>query len=152
MRRLLDHANQRLIYTMLFLVMAVQDGQGLSWPAVAKYAAGAAVAVGGWTIRERLIQQEKRDNDQDANMKDALREIIAQNKESAQQLRDLSSSAVTRAGDAISAGLVLKSGVDDLKTSVAELKEQIKDERLKREARDQKDYDRAMAEGKERKK
>lgn len=139
--RLFEVANERLVGALFFVAMAVASVQGPTWPVIAKYGISAAVGIGAWTLKERLDQQDKRDDAQDVALKEAVREILAQSKEDKQQVRDLSASAVTRAGEAITAGLELKSAVSDLKAAVAELKDQVREERIKRETREQKELD-----------
>jgi hypothetical protein len=140
-RRLLDVVNEHAVYAVLFLTMAVQNVQGPTWPTVAKYAVGAAVGIGAWTLKERLDQQEKIDAEQNATLKEALRDnrealdrFGANNDKAMQQVRDLSSSAVSRAGEAISASLELGKAVNDLK-------DELKNERQKREFREQQELD-----------
>lgn len=140
-RRFIEVVNEHAVYAVLFLAMAAQSVQGPTWPTVAKVAGGAAVGIGAWTLKERLDQQEKIDSEQNAALKEALRDnrealdrFGANNDKAMQQVRDLSSSAVNRAGEAISASLELGKAVNDLK-------DELKNERQKREFREQQELD-----------
>jgi len=151
--RLFEIANERVAGALFVFAMALANGGGPSWQAVATVGGAVVMAGGGWVITDRLAQQEERDRKQDEALKETLKENREALKESVQQMRDLSASAVTRAGEAISSGLALKTSVDILQRGVSELSEQIKDERAKREAREQKELDELRAragEGKKR--
>lgn len=139
--RILEVANERVAGALFVFAMAIANGQGPSWQAVAAVGGGIVMAGGGWVITDRLAQQADRDRKQDEALKEALKENRDALKESVQQMRDLSASAVTRAGEAITSGISLKNSVDTLQKGVSELSQQIQDEREKREAREQKELE-----------
>lgn len=144
-RRFLEVANEHVAAAVFFIAMSVAHTPGPSWQTVATVGGALVMAGGGWAITNQLAKQDERDRKQDEALKETLKENREALKDSVQQMRDLSASAVTRAGEAITSGLVLKNSVETLQKSVSELSDQIKDERVRREEREKKELEELKA-------